>query len=210
MSCVYEDNLVIILDKTSLPHLRSSLSSVTVDSSVPPPPTTPTASSSGRQFLLAENRYGREETLALMPDQPTSLPFLQSINVVEMFWFSVQNLTWNITCEGFEGHCHEYLEPAIEFESLLADYVLSTGRNDTVVAARLLSRAQESVSTSNLQVLIASNCVKTVTLLRYLGYVANCSHNEVMHQSVLKAIMHLASSRITLHRCRLRYWCNLF
>ena len=107
MSCAYEDNLVILLDKTSLPHLGSSLSSVTVDSSVPPPPTTPTASSSGRQFLLAENCYGREEMLALMPDQPTSLPFLQPINVVEMFWFSVQNLTWNITCEGFEGHCHD-------------------------------------------------------------------------------------------------------
>ena len=74
MSCAYEDNLVILLDKTSLPHLRSSLSSVTVDGSVPPPPTTPTASSSGRRFLLAENRYGREEMLALMPDQPTRSP----------------------------------------------------------------------------------------------------------------------------------------
>ena len=122
------------------------------------------------------------------------LPLLQPVNVVEMFWFSVQNLTWNITCKGFEGHCHDYLEPAIEFESLLAEYVLSTGRHDTVVAARLTSRAQESVPIDKLQVIIASNCVKVVTLLRYLGYVANCSRNEVMHQDILRAIMLLAST----------------
>ena len=57
-----------------LPPFPSSLSSVTADSSVPSTPTTPSASSSGRRFLLAENRYGREEMLALMPDQPTRPP----------------------------------------------------------------------------------------------------------------------------------------
>ena len=57
-----------------LPPFPSSLSSITADSSVPSTPTTPSASSSGRRFLLAENRYGREEMLALMPDQPTRPP----------------------------------------------------------------------------------------------------------------------------------------
>ena len=122
------------------------------------------------------------------------LPLLLPINVVERFWFSVQNFTWNITYEGFEGYCHEYLETAFEFESLLADYMLSTGRNDTVVAVRLLDRAQKSVPVGHLQFLIDSKCVNAITLLRYLGYVANCSHNEAMHQNVIKAIMSLASS----------------
>ena len=123
------------------------------------------------------------------------LPLLLPMNVVERFWFSVQNVTWNITCEGFEGHCHEYLETAFEFESLLADYMLSTGRNATVAAARLLGRAQNTVPVGHLQFLIASECVKTVTLLRYLGYVTKCSRNEVMYQKLLKAIMHLALSK---------------
>ena len=123
------------------------------------------------------------------------LPLLLPINVVERFWFSVQNVSWNITCEGFEGHCHEYLETAFEFESLLADYILNTDRNDTVVAARLLGRAQKSVPVGHLQFLIDAKCVKTVTLLRYLGYVAKCSQNEAMYQKLLKAIMHLALSK---------------
>ena len=123
------------------------------------------------------------------------LPLLQPVGDVEMFWFSIQNLTWSITSEGFEGHCHEYLEQAIEFESLLADYVLSTGRNNTVVTARLFRRAQISVPLGKLQFLIKSNCIKTVTLLRYLGHVAKCSHDEALYQNVLRAIMHLASSK---------------
>ena len=121
------------------------------------------------------------------------LPLLLPINVVEQFWFSVHNLTWNITYEGFEGHCHDHLEIAFKFESLLADYMLSTGRNDTVASARLLDRAQKSVPVGHLQFLIDSKCVNAVTLLRYLGYVANCSHNEAMHLNVIKAIMSLAS-----------------
>ena len=123
------------------------------------------------------------------------LPLLLPINVVEQFWFLVQNLTWNITYEGFEGHCHKYLEQAIEFEVLFADYMLSTGRNDTIAAARLIGHAQKSVPVGHLQFLIASRCVKTATLLRYLGYVAKCIHNEVMYQKLLKVIMHLALSK---------------
>ena len=123
------------------------------------------------------------------------LPLLQPVDVVEMFWFSVQNLTWNITSEGFEGQCHEYLEQAIEFESLLADYVLSSKRKNTLVAARLFSLAQISVPIDKLQFLVESNCVETVTLLRYLGHVAKCSHDETVYQNLLKAIMHLASSK---------------
>ena len=45
------------------PSLPSSLSSVTADSSVPSTSTTLSASSSGQWFLLAENRYGREDKL---------------------------------------------------------------------------------------------------------------------------------------------------
>ena len=56
----------------SLPPLPSSLSSVTADSSVPSTPTTLSTSSSGWRFLLAENRYEREEMLA--PDQTTRPP----------------------------------------------------------------------------------------------------------------------------------------
>ena len=123
------------------------------------------------------------------------LPLLQPVDVVEMFWFSVQNLTWNITSEGFEGQCHDYLEQAIEFELLLADYVLSSKRNNTLVAARLFSLAQISVPIDKLQFLVESNCVETVTLLRYLGHVAKCSHNEALYQNLLKAIIHLGSSK---------------
>ena len=123
------------------------------------------------------------------------LPLLQPVGDVEMFWFSIQNLTWSITSEGFEGHCHEYLEQAIEVESLLADYVLSTGRNNTVVTARLFRRAQISVPLGKLQFLIKSNCIKTVTLLWYLGHVAKCSHDEALYQNILRAIMHLGSSK---------------
>ena len=47
---------------------------VTADSSVPSTPTNPSTSSSGWRFLLAEKHYGREEMLALMPDQPTRPP----------------------------------------------------------------------------------------------------------------------------------------
>ena len=123
------------------------------------------------------------------------LPLLQPVDVVEMFWFSVQNLTWSITNEGFEGQCHEYLEQAIKFESLLADYVLSSKRNNTLVAARLFSLAQISVPIDKLQFLVESNCVETVTLLRYLGHVAKCSDDETVYQNLLKTIMHLASSK---------------
>ena len=123
------------------------------------------------------------------------LPLLLPINVVERFWFSVQNLTWNITYEGFQGRCHEYLETAFKFESLLADYMLSAGKNATVAAARLLDCAQKSVPVGQLQFLIDSKCVNAVTLLRYLGYVAKCSQNEAMYQKLLKAIMHLALSK---------------
>ena len=124
------------------------------------------------------------------------LPLLQPASVVEEFWFSVQNLTWNITSEGFEGRCHKCLEQAIEFESLLADYVLSTSRNNTVVAAGLLSRAQTlSVQVDKLQSLTASHCIRTVPLLQYLGQVAKYSRSEAMYQKLVKAIMHLASSK---------------
>ena len=157
----------------------------------------------GMQYLIYgyvswSNNVSDLDTNLLIPFALSTfniLPLLQPVDVVEMFWFSVQNLTWNITSEGFEGQCHEYLEQAIEFESLLADYVLSSKRKNTLVAARLFSLAQISVPIDKLQFLVESNCVETVTLLRYLGHVAKCSHDETVYQNLLKAIMHLASSK---------------
>ena len=124
------------------------------------------------------------------------LPLLQPVNSVEMFWFSVQNFTWNIINEGFEGHCDEFFEQAIEFETLLADYLLSAGRNNTVEAGRLSSRARMiSEQFIKHQALIASDCIETVTLLTYLGHVAKYSRDETVYEYLLKAIMHLASSK---------------
>ena len=124
------------------------------------------------------------------------LPLLQPVDVVEEFWMAVQKLTWNITSKGLEGQCHECFEKAIEFETMLADYVLSTGRNDTMETVRLLSRAQAlSVQVDKLQSLTASNCTRIVTLLRYLGQVAKYSCNEAVYQNLLKAIMLLASNK---------------
>ena len=125
------------------------------------------------------------------------LPLLQPVDVVEEFWFSVQKLTWNITSEGIGGQCHEYLEQAIELEALLADYVFSTGRNNTVEAVRLSSHAQMlSIHSDKLQLLAESNCMETLTLLRYLGNVAKCSsHDKAVYQNLLKAIMHIASTK---------------
>ena len=126
------------------------------------------------------------------------LPLLQPVNNVEMFWFSVQNFTWNIMNEGFEGQCHEYFEQSVEFETLLADYLLSAGRNNTLElkAGRLSSRAQMlSEQFIKHRVLSASKCIETITLLKYLGHVARYSKDEIVYQNLLKAIMHLASSK---------------
>ena len=122
------------------------------------------------------------------------LPLLQPVDTVEGFWVSVQKMTWNITSEVFGGHCHEFLEQAIEFESLLADYMLNTRRNNAVEAAPLSRRAQ-SIQFDKLQLLVASNCTKTITLLRYLGRIAKCSQDERVYENILKTIMKLASSK---------------
>ena len=123
------------------------------------------------------------------------LPLLQPINAVETFWLSVQKLTWNITSEGFRGQCQEYLEQAIEFESMLAEHVLNTGRSDLVEAAGMSMRMQLlSVQADSLQSLITSNCIRAAPLLRYLGQVAKYSHDEAVYQKLLKTISHLALS----------------
>ena len=126
------------------------------------------------------------------------LPLLQPVDAVERFWLSVQRLAWNISSEGLEGQCHDHLEQAIEFESLLADYMLSTGKNNTVEAARLSRRAQ-SIQFDKLQLLITSNCTKTITLLRYLGHVAKCIQDEAVYLNLLQTIcrLQLASNKTT-------------
>ena len=156
----------------------------------------------GIQYLM--NRYSLSNNALIFTNVDIILPFalstfnilplLQPVDVVEGFWFSVQKMTWNFMSKGFGGQCNEYLEEAIEFESLLADYMLNAHRNNTLGVTRLSRRAQ-SVQFDKLHLLVVSNCTKSITLLRYLGHLAKCSRDEGVYQNILKAIMKLASSK---------------